>query len=114
YGYLPLWALLQTVLVPLGPGGAGAVWTLCNTALLFTALWVGSGEILRRLGAEGDFLLQAAVIAISAAVMSDKIRAELRLGQTDAVILVSFILALKWLERWPIATGVLLGFIANF
>ncbi len=114
YGYLPMWAIVQTTLAPLGPGGAGAVWTVCNVGLIFAALWMGSGEILRRLGVEAEVLLRACVIATAALVLSDKIRAELRLGQTDAVILVSFILALKWLDRRPRVSGVFLGFIANF
>jgi hypothetical protein len=47
-------------------------------------------------------------------VMGDKAKAELRLGQTDATILVCFVLALRWQEKLPALAGLALGFIANF
>lgn len=118
YGYLPAWAVLHTVFVPLGPGGAGAAFAVVNVLLLWLGFWLTGMEVMRRLGWEGrerlDRLTRALVIAVAALVMSDKVRAELRLGQTDATILVCFALALRWLERWPWLSGVMLGFIAQF
>ncbi len=114
YGYLPIWALVQTVFVPLGVGGAGAAWTVCNTLFILAALWFGADEVLRRLGARAGPLVRALVVAIPALVLSDKIRAELRMGQSDGVILLCFVLALRWLGTRPVLAGVLLGFVANF
>lgn len=114
YGYLPIWAILHTVFVPLGPGDAGAAWVVCNAALILLGLWLGSGEVLRRLGMPTTGLIRAGVIAAAMLVMADKARAELRLGQTDATILVCFVLALRWQEKLPAFAGLALGFIANF
>jgi hypothetical protein len=114
YGYLPIWAVIQSVFVPLGPGGAGAAWVVCNAVLILLGLWLGSGEVLRRLGMPVGGLVRAAVIAAGMFVMADKARAELRLGQTDATILVCFVLGLRWQEKLPVLAGAALGFIANF
>lgn len=114
YGYLPIWAVLQSVFVPLGPQWAGAAWAVCNAAIILLGLWIGSGEVMARLGMRAEPVVRAWVIALATFVMADKMRAELRLGQTDAVIFLCFVLALKWQQKRPLLAGLMLGFIANF
>jgi hypothetical protein len=136
YGYLPMWAMLQVPLVPLGPAGAGAMFAALNYIMLLVGMWFMSGEVLRRVptfcSSEGehsertaaaqlkpptvavDLLVRAVVVALGALVMSDKVRAEFRLGQTDVTIMLCFALSLVWLEKRPLLAGLLLGMIAQF
>lgn len=124
YGYLPLWALLQTPLVPLGPAWAGAVYAILNGCVVFAGLFLWTKEAVRRVAAavyEQQAVIDSTarslhgpVMLLTTFVMADKIRAVIRLGQTDAVILLAFFLAFKYLDRRTWLSGLALGFIAQF
>lgn len=114
YGYLPMFAITQAPLVPLGFQTAGAIWAILCAVFTLAAIYWGAREINRCLGFPVSLEAIAPVMLISAIVMSDKIKSDFRLGQTDAPILLAFVLGLVALRRWPIATGWCMGFIANF
>lgn len=113
YIYPPLFAFL---LVPLGRmpyRAAGALFLALNVALTAGALLLALREGCRRLEIAWDRRVAAAGTFLSLLVLADACRAELVLGQSDTWILMSVVLALVWLERWPVAAGAVLGFAAN-
>lgn len=114
YGYLPMFAVLLTPLTYLEIGAAGAVWAGVNTVLIAAILLMGGRAMCRRLAidARGGWL--AWIMLVAALVMADKIRSELRLGQTDAIIMTAITLALLTLGKRPVMCGIALGFAGNF
>lgn len=109
YGYLPFWALVNVPLVPLGPAWAGAIYSLMNGIVVFVSMFLWSREAIRRLGGvlrhEGESVeslvarFHGPVMLCTTLCMLDKIRAVLRLGQTDAIILLALFFAFKLVDR---------------
>lgn len=124
YGYLPLWALMQIPLVPLGLAWAGAAFAILNGFAVFAGVYWWSKEAVYRVARsmfedavkveELTARYHGPVVLLTTLVTADKIRAVLRLGQTDAVILLAFYFAFKLLDRRTWLSGLALGFIAQF
>jgi hypothetical protein len=113
YSYPPM---LAVVLAPLGfltLGQAGAIWALCNAAMISVILWFVSAEVLRRFEVERTIRNIGTVAVFAAIVMADKIRAEMRLGQSDGPVMLGMFGALLFLGRQPLLSGLLLGLAAN-
>lgn len=113
YIYPPLFAVLLAPLAVLPFGAAAASWTALNAALIVATLVVGARECVRRFGPRVDEALLPVALLVAALVMSDKIRADLRLGQTDALILLAMTLGLVWVGRRAALCGLAIGFVIN-
>lgn len=113
YIYPPLLAVLLSPLALLPFGIAAAAWTVFNAGIVLASLRLGAEDLSRRFAVRVDAALIPVVMLISAAVMADKIRADLRLGQTDALVLLAMTLGLTWLGRRPALCGLAIGLIVN-
>ncbi len=113
YIYPPLFAVVFAPLGWLSQGHAAAVWTVINAGLIFAGLWITADEITRRFNAKIDRAAVPAIMLITFAVFADKFRSELRLGQTDMIVLLGMMLSLRWLDKRPILSGLVLGFIGH-
>ena len=113
YIYPPLFAVLFTPLGWLSREHAGAVFAVFNAGLVLLCLWLAASEAVRRFRARDSAATLPAVMLVALAVFGDKLRIELSLGQTDMLILACLLLALRWLDRRPIVTGIMLGLAGN-
>lgn len=113
YAYLPLFAIVLSPLVPLGVGTAGAVWAFVSAAILGACIWIASSQAIRRLGMHASPNLVVGVAMLVVLVFGDKIRGELRLGQSDAFVMIWVMLGLLWLEKRPMLAGFMLGGSVN-
>lgn len=110
YIYPPLVAFLFQPLARLPLGRAATLWLSVNAALLAAAAWISARTAAARLGGgRADGCVAWAALAGSC-LLFDKIRADIRLGQTDGLVLLPMALALLWLDRRPTLGGLLLGF----
>lgn len=115
YGYIypPLLAFLLLPLARLGLAAASWVWLGVNLAALGASLYLLSRETLRRFGLEAQHLLQSAAALLSAALLADKLRSELEMGQSNLLMLLAWAAALALLDRRPLLAGLALGLGAN-
>ncbi|MDD5349966.1 MAG: glycosyltransferase family 87 protein [Chthoniobacteraceae bacterium] len=109
YIYPPLVAFLFQPLAALPLGKAASLWLLVNAALLAGAAWAAARTAAARLGTER--LKQSAALAalLGSLLLFDKIRADIRLGQTDGLVILPIALALLFLDKRPRLAGLLLG-----
>lgn len=109
YVYPPLFAFLCQPLALLSRPAAARVMLAITCALVVTSLLIGSRCSISRLGRSpsvGNVLcvaLAAALIAIA------PIQREFLSLQSDAVVLLSFVLAIGWLDEQPILAGLALA-----
>jgi hypothetical protein len=113
YIYPPLLAFLLVPLVPLGLTAATLVWMSLNLGVMGVCGSLGARETIRRMGRVPTAALLIVVTAISIAIMSDKLRNELVMGQSNLWMLLSWVLALVWLDKRPVLAGAALGFGVN-
>lgn len=113
YIYPPLIAFLFQPLAPLGRDNAAGVMLIINVAVTLLAVWLASDEFLRRFSLPGDSLLIAAVMLLAMLLNIDKIKGEWQMWQTDVFMLLLFVLALRWLDRRPLLSGLALGIAIN-
>ncbi len=113
YIYPPLFAVLISPLALLPFGPAAAAWTVLNAGMVMACLFLAAREFVRRFRPGVDAALVPAAMLVAAVVMSDKIRAGLRLGQTDALVLLSMTLGLVWLGRRPMLCGLAVALVIN-
>ena len=115
YAYLPLFAIVLSPLVALGLdlGHAGAVWVVLNAMLLALCLFIAARESITRLGMKATPRLIIGVSFLVVLVLGDKIRSELRMGQSDGFVLIWMMLGLMWLHRRPLLAGFMLGGSVN-
>ena len=113
YVYPPLFAVLIVPLTYFKVAAATRIWTLIDAVLTLVAVTVASAEALRRFRIRATRPLIAAVAAAGVLLGIGEIKTELGTSQTDTLVLVSFVLALAWLDQWPILCGLALGFGCN-
>ncbi|MFA6045003.1 MAG: glycosyltransferase family 87 protein, partial [Phycisphaerales bacterium] len=113
YIYPPLIAFVYLPLAKLSLAAAARTDLIINIFLSATTLFLAARECARRVGLQPRPVLLAVIAAIAAASMADKIRTELRMGQTDVLMLLCFTLGLVWLRRRPTLAGLALGFAFN-
>lgn len=113
YAYMPLFAIVLSPLVGLGLGGAGAAWTVINAGLIATCIFVAVRESITRLGMKATPNMLVGVSFLVVAIFMDKLRGELRLGQSDAFVMIWMMLGLMWLGKRPILGGIMLGGSVN-
>ncbi len=113
YAYMPLFAICLTPLVGLGLGGGGAAWSVINALLIGLCIYIAVRESITRMGMKLSANLLVGVSFLVALVFMDKIRGELRLGQSDAFVMIWMMLGLMWIGKRPILGGFMLGGSVN-
>ncbi len=112
YIYPPLLAFVLTPLVSLGEIGAAKVWLGFNIILLFVTLFIAARDTRARLGAQSHAYIWIGA-AIGLALIADKVRADLAMGQSNVFIVCCWMIALATLDRMPSIAGTALGLAAN-
>ncbi len=113
YVYPPLFALLVIPLVHFKAMTATRIWTAIDACLTLLALLLGARETARRFQIPPVRAALATIAAGGLLLGIGEYKTELGTSQTDTLVLVSFILALSWLDRWPALCGMAVGFSAN-
>jgi hypothetical protein len=113
YIYPPLIAFIFQPLTRLGRDHAAGVMLALNVSLTLTAVLLASREFLRRFGGSQSPPAVASVMLLSILMNIDKIKGEWQMWQTDVFMLLLFVLALRWIDRRPIAAGLMLGIAVN-
>jgi hypothetical protein len=113
YIYPPLLAWAFQPFAMVDETSAARIWIIFNASLLILSVTLIAscfGDLI-----PGRFGKASAAIAatVGVALLGDKLRSELVLGQTDGFLLLAHALALKYADRRPGAVGVLLGLAAN-
>ena len=113
YIYPPFFAWSISPLVPLGMAGAGVVWGAVNLVLIVCSMIFAFKIISKRLKGPSDAATWATVMIVAALLSIDQLRAEVKQGQTDTVVLASFTLGLYLLDRFPLLAGAVIGVAAQ-
>jgi hypothetical protein len=113
YIYPPLIAFLFQPLSFLGRDRAAGLMLGVNVAVTLIAIALASDEFLRRFGSSRSKLAVLTVMLLAILMNVDKIKGEWQMWQTDVFMLLLFVLALRWLDRRPVAAGLALGIAVN-
>jgi hypothetical protein len=113
YLYPPLIAFLYTPVARLSQTHAALVMLAVNCLISATALYLCAGEYLRRFSFQRTPPLLWSIVVLGLLVNADKVRGDLQMQQTNALMMLMFAIALCCLDRVPILAGVALGFILN-
>ncbi|MBS0187352.1 MAG: DUF2029 domain-containing protein [Planctomycetes bacterium] len=107
YIYPPLLAVLLMPLVKLGISGAGAVWLAINVAMLAFTVWLGGRTAAGKLG-----IPKAAPLVglIGFAIVADKVLGDMKMQQSNILLLGCWIIAMWGLGRHWLISGLALGF----
>jgi len=113
YIYPPLFAAALQPLAHMPVRTAQAWWALINFALTACALALGFLAVSERLRIERDRVTVLSVVLLAILLTFDQMRWEFEKGQTDTLMLLAFAAGLYFLDRFPAAAGLALGFAAN-
>ncbi len=105
YLYPPIFAIALVPFTLLDLSMAAGIWALVNGVMLLAAVVLLASDAARVLGRSGDPLVPAAAALLGLAMIIDKARASLMMGQTDTLVLFLVALALHWLARRPLISG---------
>ncbi|MDB5357421.1 MAG: hypothetical protein JWN24_3874 [Phycisphaerales bacterium] len=112
YVYPPLIAFLFSPLTLVSLRHAGQIFLVLNTLILFGSVKLGARIILRRLDAHHP-AAEWAVAFLASLFSLNEMRAVLTMGETDAIMLFMFVLALYWLDSRPALAGMSLALALN-
>lgn len=113
YIYPPLIAYVYMPLARLDFAAAARTDLIINIAISAATLFIGARESARRCGLKTRPVVIALIASAAAIMMADKMRTELRMGQTNALMLLCFALGLVWMDRRPTLAGLVLGLAFN-
>jgi hypothetical protein len=113
YIYPPLIAFLYQPLTSLSVAWAARMSLLVNVSAIGLSLAFASKAVLERLGRKQCWQVVLAVAVIAALLSADKIKSELQMLQTNALITLGITLGLYFLDRKPFWAGAALGFALN-
>lgn len=113
YIYPPATAVALVPLAGLDGLTASRIWFVANAALAGVLVWLVFAEVRRRLALPTDHATAAGVMGLAVICTWDPLRRVLADGQTDLYVALSWILALRWLERRPALAGLALAVGAN-
>ena len=113
YIYPPLLALLMTPLAMLPIAQAAWIWLIAKTSILALCGWLGAKEIQQRFSQPTDWMSISIVFLLAMLMDIDKLLGEMAMQQSNLLVLLCFVLALRWLDRHPLLSGLALGFGAN-
>ncbi len=105
YVYPPLFAVMLTPLSLLPMGWAGAAWAMINGAMIIAAARLCAREMVDSLGFPDVKALAPTAAIVGLLIVFDKGRSSLSGGQTDALVLLMVVLALRCTGRWPMVCG---------
>jgi alpha-1,2-mannosyltransferase len=110
YVYPPLYATACVPLAALGKLAAARVMLLINVGCALLALLACARELLWRFDAKPlPWANTLAVACFAALAAENELRGQLQAMETDALILLLFVLALRWLDRRPWSSGAALA-----
>jgi hypothetical protein len=113
YIYPPLIAFLFMPLTFLSVQTAALVMLVVNMSLVLWCTWIASTEVLRRLNIEmspDNVILLATVTTLLSASL---LRGELQMWQTNVLMMLALLLALRYLDSRPWLSGLLVGLAIN-
>ncbi len=113
YIYPPLLAFLYQPLAWFDFDTSCRLWLVIGALLSLLATWVGARECVRRIIAGAGWDHAFLVFVLITALMTDKVRAELRMGQTNVILFLMMVLAMRWIDRRPSLAGLALGLAFN-
>jgi hypothetical protein len=113
YIYPPLIALLYTPIAKLPYETAAVVMLAINCILAASAIRLAAGEFADRFDLPAGPALIWSIALLGAVLDIDKVRNEIQMLQTNALMLMMFVLALRWLDRRPLLAGIALGVVFN-
>lgn len=113
YIYPPLTAFLMVPLAMMPIYTAAVVWLIIRFVLLALALYLCVDEVVRRLKIRRDPVAMLGIAAIGFLLHVDKMRADMINQQTNVLMLLAWVLGLRWLDKRPWLAGLALGFAAN-
>lgn len=109
YIYPPLFAWSIQPLVWLGEFAGGRAWGLVNFVLIAGSLHLWLTIVQQRLGAPRDQLTRASTCLLALLLSIEPVRWVMENGQSDAITLAAFTLALWWIDRAPAWAGAVLS-----
>ena len=116
YIYPPLLAVVLAPLTAFPIGAAAAVWLGLKVVAMGVSAVVGGRAMVQRFGlALTSFAPWAVgfVASIGFLLIADKVRAEFRMQQSNALLLACWVLGLWWIDRRPALAGAVLGLAVN-
>jgi hypothetical protein len=114
YVYPPLLAWLFIPLTALSKINAARVVFPINVACVLISIFVGARELCRRFGVHQLSLAGLlAIAALTTLIGENELRGQLQQMETDAIMLLMFTLALRWLDDQPILAGTALALAFN-
>jgi hypothetical protein len=116
YLYSPFVAFIFQPLAFLPEHNAALAWTILSAALIAAASVLAAKDIVKRWrphGSTADVSLPWLVATIALLLSFDKIHAEFRLIQIDAVMFLGFVSILISMDRKPSLAGLVVGITAN-
>lgn len=109
YIYPPPLAVAMEPLVALGRPGADLAWLGISVVMIGATLVVGQRVIRRHLGPTRDRAETLGVALLALLLTVEQVRWNLEEGQTDVLVLLSFIATLVLIDRAPVIGGALAG-----
>lgn len=113
YIYPPLPAFLMAPLAMLPITEAAWIWLAVKVLLLAACGWFGAVEVQRRLGRPANWPAVSLIFLLGLLLDFDKVRTEMNMQQINLLVLLCFILALRWLDKRPFLSGAAIGLGAN-
>lgn len=113
YIYPPLLAFLMVPLAMLPLYTAAVVWLAVRVVLMGLAVWLCMDEVVRRFKIRRDAVAMLGIAAVGFLLHVDKLRAEMIMQQSNLLMLLGWVLGLRYLDRRPWLAGLALGFAAN-
>jgi hypothetical protein len=121
YIYPPLVAFLYMPLTWLDDPAtqhraAGIISLLLSAAMSIASAWLLARDAGERLAARGKQLvgvMAPVITAVALVVVADKVRSELRMWQTNALMLFLIAIGIRFLDRRPALAGIALGLAVN-
>src|SRR5262249_7930901 len=104
---------LYTPLAFLPENVAAVVLLACNLGLLLGAGFLAAREVAERFGVRASAATLATLVLVGCFLTGDKLRGELQMWQTNALLQFLIVLSLCWLDRRPVLSGVALGLAFN-
>jgi hypothetical protein len=113
YLYPPLIAFLYTPVVPLSFTAAQRVMLVVNMLLTLSGILMVSRDFIERFDAPKSAVMLFGAAFLGALINVDKIRTELQMFQTNALMFFMFAVSLRLLDRRRVMAGIPLGVIFN-
>jgi hypothetical protein len=108
YVYPPLIAFLFMPLTWLSVQSVALVMLAVNMALVLRRSWLATTEAIRRFDIDASPDGMMVVVALTTLLSATRLRGELQMWQTNVLMMVALLLALRFLDSRPWLSGLLL------